>query len=105
MNDQRTQPMGGKSPSQTMPNVPAADPNSGFQMPQYGGGDFGGPSQRPSEPVTAGAALGPGPGPASPQTMAQRPTGAMTQMLQSLSATDTSGVLASLYQAAQQRGV
>jgi hypothetical protein len=104
MNDQRIAPMGGKPQLPPMPNVPAS-PNNGTQMPPYQGGDFAAPSTRPGEPVTAGVPIGPGPGPAQLPSVGQKPTGAMTQMLTQLSATDATGVIASLLQAAQQRGV
>ena len=72
---------------------------------QYSGGEFDRPTDRPNEPVTAGADMGAGPGPevlnvATPSPDAM-PTGAMTRLLTNLSATDTTGVLASLLQAAQ----
>jgi hypothetical protein len=103
MNDQRTAPMGGKP---SLPNVPATPPPPpGHQMPAYSGGDFGAPTSRPNEPVTAGVPIGPGPGPSAMPNVGARPTGAMTQMLTNLSATDATGVIASLLQAAQQRGV
>lgn len=70
---------------------------------------FGGPSTRPGEPVTQGVAIGPGAGPealSAPVTApGQQASGAMTQLLQRMSATDTTGVLAQLYQAARSRGV
>lgn len=76
----------------------------------YQGGPFGGPSTRPDEPVTHGIDSGPGggsavlqaqmnPQPGGPAVAA--PTGSMTTLLNQLSATDTSGVLASLYQVAR----
>lgn len=72
--------------------------------PAYSGGDFGGPSTRPHEPVTAGVPIGPGAGPSiSPVVPAV--TGQLTQMLQTLAQGDMTGVLASLYQAANQYGV
>lgn len=104
MNDQRIAPMGGAPQMPPPPNVPASDA-AGPQLPQYSGGPLDAPSGRPHEPVTAGAALGPGPGPSVLPNVAAQPTGAMTQMLQQLSATDATGVLAALYQTAQQRGV
>jgi hypothetical protein len=105
MNDQRTTPMGGKPNPPSLPNVPATPPAAGHQMPAYSGGDFGAPTARPNEPVTAGVPIGPGPGPAQMPNVGAKPTGAMTQMLTNLSATDATGVIASLLQAARQRGV
>lgn len=112
MASQSTAPMAGTSP---MPAPPSAAPNStdngtvAPQMPTYTGGPFNGPSTRPDEPVTAGATIGPGPGPealgaAAPQPVGQA-TGQMFAMLQRLSATDTTGVLAKLYQMAAARNV
>lgn len=63
-----------------------------------------GESQRPDEPITHGLDIGPGAGSEvlavehQPQYQAQ---GAMTQMLASLSARDTTGVLADVYAHAQ----
>lgn len=104
LNDQRTAPMMGATPQPSMPNVPAS--SDGFQMPAYQGGDFGAPSNRPGEPVTAGVPIGPGPGPQmTNMNVGAQPTGQLTQMLQSMSANDMTGVLAPLYQAALQYGV
>lgn len=68
--------------------------------------DLGAPSQRPHEPVTHGADVGPGadssilrqPGP--PAT-----GGALSQTIAQAAALDTSGVLQQLLIAAQQRGL
>ena len=59
------------------------------------------PTQRPDEPVTAGAPFGPGPGPAS------APAGPRTTLAQTLSALvpfDDSGEIARLLTVAQRRG-
>jgi hypothetical protein len=66
---------------------------------------FGRPTELPGQPITHGAPIGAGPGPSFNQAPAARPTGAMTQMLQQLSASDATGVIAQLYQAASNRGV
>ena len=68
---------------------------------------FNAPTQRPGQPVTAGAAAGPGPG---PEVLSQRPVGApagstLIQALTRASASDTSGTLASLLQLAMTRGL
>ena len=65
------------------------------------------PSDRPSQPVTAGAALGAGPG---TEVLTQRPTGApagstLIQALQRASASDMTGTLAQLYVEAMKRGL
>ena len=100
--------MGGATPLPSPAQVPAGQPDQG-QMPtspQYEGGDFGGPTTRPDEPVTAGAPVGAGPGPevlnAAPGA---QPSGYLTSMLSQLSNADTTGALAQLYVMAQQRGV
>jgi len=75
----------------------------------YAGGDFDRPSERPGEPVTEGAALGPGAGPEALQLPNQSNVapadGAMTAMLSQMAATNTTGVLAALYEAARKQGV
>lgn len=107
MNQQRVEPMAGQAPlpPPAAPGAPA--PDAGQAPPQYGGGAFNAPSARPGEPVTAGAAIGPGPGPEALNFQPQEPgagTGQMTQLLQKLSPTDTTGILGQLLQAAQARG-
>jgi len=108
MNQQRTAPMGGQTPLPTPPQAaPAAGPGNAQPASNYAGGAFNAPSARPGEPVTAGAPIGPGPGPealSSNVVMPNRGTGAMTDLLQRLSATDTTGILGQLMQAAQARG-
>ena len=58
------------------------------------------PTERPDEPITAGAPFGPGPGP----TMRQRPVGKLANTLERLAASDDSGALAAFYRMAQSRG-
>lgn len=109
LNAQRIAPMGGATP---MPG--AATPASGDQggaaapgMPAYHGMPFDRPSERPNEPTTHGVDIGPGAGsealnlPTAPSPA--QGTGRMTALLQNLSSTDTTGILAQLYQAAQNR--
>lgn len=106
LNQQRVAPMAGQAP---MPPAatPSAPQGAGPQAPAYQGGAFNAPTNRPNEPVTAGAAIGPGPG---PEALNFKPvqqgagTGQMTQLLQRVSATDTTGILGQLMQAAQARG-
>lgn len=105
MNDQRVAPMGAQTP---MPPAAQAAAPQGPSSPPYQGGAFNAPSARPGEPVTAGAATGPGPGPEA-LSIPQGPgagagTGQMTQLLQRLSATDTTGILGQLMQSAQAHG-
>ena len=105
LNAQRIAPMGAATP---LPPVPQGTPPQAPQMPQYSGPDFGAPSQRPDEPVTTGADAGPGPGSEvlqAPQMQPAQGTGAMTDLLTRMSATDASGVLGQLLLAAQAHGV
>ena len=106
LNQQRIAPMAG-----TAPLPPAATPASGQaappQMPAYQGTALDAPSSRPNEPVTAGVDIGPGPGAGALSFQPEQPgkgTGAMTSLLQKYAATDTTGILAQLLSAAQQRG-
>jgi hypothetical protein len=73
----------------------------------YSGVPFGAGSQRPGEPITHGVDIGPGGGSdvLGLQQPGAMPTGYLTNMLQQMSATDTTGTLAKLYVIAQQRGV
>lgn len=106
---QRLAPMAGKEPLPTPTPVSrpeAQQQASDFQMPQYSGGDFGAPSARPNEHISTGAPFGDTPGPeVLSQSAPSVPTGALTQMLQQMSATDTTGLIGKLYQMAAQRGV
>lgn len=65
------------------------------------------PTTNPSQPVTAGAALGPGPGPEvlGPQAVAQPRGGAVSQALARVAAVDNSGVYARLLTLAQEKGL
>ena len=58
------------------------------------------PTERPDEPITAGAPFGPGPGPA----VRQHPVGRLASTLERLAASDDSGALAAFYRMAQSRG-
>lgn len=58
------------------------------------------PTERPDEPITAGAPFGPGPGP-SPRPQA---SGRLAATLERLAASDDSGTLAAWYRMAQMRG-
>lgn len=103
MNEQRIAPMAGKPEMPPPPDVPATEPEN-VQGQLYSGGEFGAPTSRPNEPVTSGVPIGPGPGPSLMPNVNARPSGRMTQMLMAMSATDTTGVLASLLQQAQRTG-
>ena len=65
------------------------------------------PTQRPGQPVTAGAAAGPGPGPEAlmPQPQGMPTGGAVSQALSRVAAVDNSGAFARLLMIAQQRGL
>lgn len=58
------------------------------------------PTQRPDEPITAGAPFGPGPGPASRPQSSNR----LASTLEKLAVYDDSGTLAAWYRMAQSRG-
>jgi hypothetical protein len=81
----------GAAAAQAAPAGPGASP------------DFSRPTEQPNTPITDGAPIGPGQGALS--LPGRQPSGSMTAMLQSLSASDATGVIAQLYQAAQTRGV
>ncbi len=68
---------------------------------------FDAPTQRPDEPVTSGAALGPGPGPEAlaPAVGPQQSYGTLADVLQGLSAADLTGSMAALAQQAMARGL
>lgn len=106
---ERTSPMSQADPIPPV-NVPSAPatPAAG-SVPTGPAGQtvpWGGPTQRPTEPITHGTDIGPGAGPealppmAQPQVQAQGP---MAQMLAQLGG--LSGPLAAVYQAAAARGV
>lgn len=102
---QRIAPMAGTAP---MPRAASPAPSG---SPASGGGapitPFGAPTARPNEPITAGVDIGAGPGSSALALPSYNPaqgTGQMSALLQRLSATDTTGILGQLMQAAQARG-
>jgi hypothetical protein len=110
---QRIAPMGGQTP---MPPAVGLAQQSGDNsaagpaMPTYQGSPLNGPSTRPNEPITAGVNTGPGPGSEvlSNPMVGQSGVGTdryLSNLLQRASATDTTGVLAPLLQAAVSHGV
>lgn len=108
LDSQRIAPMGAATPLPPAPQGGQQGPPQAPQMPQYNGAPFGAPTQRPDEPVTAGADSGPGPGSEVLSANQQQPamgTGAMTQLLTKLSSTDATGVLGQLLMSAQAHGV
>lgn len=96
LQQQRSAPMSQQN------SIPSMDVPSGAGGPGAIAGDA--PSQRPHEPITTGVDIGPGAGPEVLAMQAQ-PTGYLTNMLEQMSASDTTGTLAKLYLIAQQRGV
>jgi hypothetical protein len=58
------------------------------------------PTERPDEPITAGASFGPGPGP----TVTPRRGGNLAATLERLASVDDSGAIAAFYRMAQSRG-
>lgn len=89
------------------PDIKVQQPSGAAPMPS--GPDFAAPTAAPSQPITAGAALGPGGGPellSLPKTgMEAAPSGIVSSTLRALSGRDNSGVLASLFDTASERGV
>lgn len=68
--------------------------------------DLAAPTQRPNEPVTAGADAGAGPDSSVLQPMGPPATGgALSQLIARAAASDTTGALQQLLIAAQQRGL
>jgi hypothetical protein len=95
---QRSAPLAQVNPA------PAAAAASGGQQSAVG---FGDPSTRPGEPVTAGAASGPGPGPEA-LTPALSPAGSygtLTDLLSGLAGGDMTGSMAKLSLQAMQFGL
>lgn len=64
-------------------------------------------TQNPGQPVTAGAAMGPGPGPEvlGPQGQGMPTGGQVAQALARVASSDSSGVFAQLYSIALQKGL
>lgn len=113
MNQERTAPMA-QADSQPTADVPApAPPGPGGPAGPPGPGGMAAPPTPigapgdPSNPITAGVDFGPGPGSEvlpMQHTPQYQQAGPMTQLLQQLSARDTSGVLSALYQSARAQG-
>lgn len=62
------------------------------------------PTQRPDEPITAGAPFGPGPGPDAMPPGAGAPAESLTYSLAQLLPYDQSGEIAALFDLAQRKG-
>jgi hypothetical protein len=63
------------------------------------------PTQRPDEPITAGVAVGPGPGPEILGMNAARPAESLSNILSQMLPYDTNGEIAALYEQAVSRGL
>lgn len=102
----------GQEKSAGMSQSPSVTPAA---LPSPGGGAAGqqpvvpldAPSTQPHVPVTNGVPIGAGAGVEAlgGTPPGERPNGALTNMLAAMSATDTTGTLAKLYEMAKQRGV
>jgi hypothetical protein len=104
---QRIAPMGGSAPLPTPPSPQGGD-QAPPSMPAFTGVPLNAPTQRPGEPITHGVNIGPGAGSEAlnlPAPTGPQGTGAMSALLGRLSASDMTGALAPLLQAAQARGV
>ena len=98
---QRALPMRAPSPAPSMPPVPGVG-GAPTPLPSIPPGAFGPlerPTERPSEPVTAGAALGPGPGREALPTVSPAQS-SMAQMLSASAQRTGSPRLAELAQRA-----
>jgi hypothetical protein len=63
------------------------------------------PSQRPDEPITAGIAMGPGPGPEVLGINSGVPAESLSNILAQMLPYDTNGEIATLYEQAVSRGL
>ena len=111
MNSQRTAPLGAAEPLPKPAPVQGGGNEEAGEVRhdnEYAEGEFSRPTDNPDEPITAGASLGPGPGPEAlmaNQNPSAMGTGEMTALLSSLSPADTTGILAQLQDAARTLGV
>ncbi len=71
-------------------------PQEGAAAPLSELAGFGAPSERPGEPVTAGAPMGPGPSTMAMGPNAPMPVGRLSQTLAESVAADPSGVIAEM---------
>jgi len=105
--DQKLVPMAGQKPLPTPPSMTPPGQDAEFQMPAFQGVPLDAPTQRPNEHISTGANFGSTPGPEilTGNGGAQPGTGAMTALLSKYAATDASGVIGQLLQAAQTHNV
>lgn len=83
------------APTQFAGEAPAPQGDAGpAQLPELTG--FAAPTERPGEPITAGAPLGAGPNRMAMGPNAPMPVGRLSQTLAESVAADTSGVIAEL---------
>lgn len=96
-------PMAGAPQAADIPAAQVGSPQPPTATPPP---PFGSPTQRPSEPVTHGADLGPGADSSILTTPIGAPAGGVvSQTIARAAASDSSGVLQQLLLAAQQRGL
>lgn len=84
------------------------EPPAPVRLPQFGGGEFAGPTRYPDRPVTHGVDIGAGGGPEAlslPQTGFPMASGEVSRELASLASRDASGLLGRLFEQAQIYGV
>lgn len=82
------------APSEFAQAQAPAEPGLSDALPELTG--FGAPSERPGEPITAGAPLGPGPNSMALGPNAPMPVGRLSQTLAESVAADSTGVIAEL---------
>lgn len=100
-------PPAGAAPAATMPPAPGMGAPGTPPMQPIAPGAFGDlhrPTERPNEPVTAGAAQGPGPGPEVLPTQQGLTGGAMSALLQQAAQRTGNSSLAGLAQRAASTG-
>lgn len=103
---QKAVPMGPPGASSAPPGAPQGPPMAALQsspIPPGAFGDIHRPTERPLEPVTAGAALGPGPGPEALGPGVQ-PNGNVSSLLQQAATSTGSNLLLQMAQRAQAVG-
>lgn len=92
--------------SPSVPTMPVGDPGGGPPQQQSPLAGLGDPTTRPDEPVTAGVDIGAGPGSeVMPWNVGQQASGELSNLLSTLSASDTTGSIAALMMEAQRRGL
>lgn len=90
------------SPSSPAPAQPGAQPAPAAQLAPVT--PLLAPTTRPTEPVTAGVSMGPGPGPEAAGLAPARPS-SLTDALRPYMTSDTTGILASVARHLAERGM